>query len=248
MLAKKLQRSVWTIVWCSILLVDNFVHTYSPFPPQCRNELRPHEYNVTVCVHRHPILILVLKEVWPDDAISSNGTPHSHFLLAKRVMGMLIGLRLSPEAQILLVDVPSHMTVSLVTKENQMQQARVIFNPLTDIFRKCFSFCFIVTSLPLQDLNFVRKELTVIMEDPQNWCPRNASFLWDRTCRFSGGFLKESANSKYSQELWLNDVDHCVFCGHLPHFVSPEMWPPNVALSFYQVHCSCQNLSCIAAV
>ena len=31
---------------------------------------------------------------------------------------------------------------------------------------------------------------------------------------------------------------------HLPS----EIWPPNVELSFYQVHCSCQNLSCIVAV
>ena len=27
------------------------------------------------------------------------------------------------------------------------------------------------------------------------------------------------ANSEYSQELWLNDVDHCGLCGHLPHFL-----------------------------
>ena len=45
-----------------------------------------------------------------------------------------------------------------------------------------------------------------------------------------------------------NDVDHCVLCGHLLHFLSPEIWPPNVEWSFCQVHCPCQNLSCIAAV
>ena len=49
----------------------------------------------------------------------------------------------------------------------QIEQARVIFNPLTDIFTKCFSFCFILTGFPLQDLNFVRKELEVIMGNPQ---------------------------------------------------------------------------------
>ena len=133
--------------WCSILSVDNCVHIYSPFPPQCRNELRPHECNVTVCVHHHPILILVLKEVWLDDVILSNGSPHSYFLLAKRAMGMFMGLSLSPEAHILLVDMPTHVTVNLVTKESKMQQARVIFKPFTDIFTKCFLFCFIVISL-----------------------------------------------------------------------------------------------------
>ena len=38
------------------------------------------------------------------------------------------------------------------------------------------------------------------------------------------------------------------FVGHLLHLLAPEIWPPNVELSLYQVHCSCQNLSCIAAV
>ena len=45
-----------------------------------------------------------------------------------------------------------------------------------------------------------------------------------------------------------NNVDHCSLCRHLPHFLAPEIWPPNFELSVYQVHCSCQNLSCIAAV
>ena len=111
-----------------------------------------------VCDHQHPIVILVVKEVWPDDAISFSDTPQSHFLLAKRAMGMFMGLSLSPEAHILLVDVPTQVTVSPVTKEIQIQQARVIFNPLTDILTKCFLFCFIVISLPLKDLN----------QDPQN--------------------------------------------------------------------------------
>ena len=175
--AEEFQRSIWTTGWCSILLVDKCVYIYSLFPPQCRNELRPHEFNVTVCDHRHPILILVLKEVWPDDAISFNYTPHSHFLLAKRAMDMFMGLSLSPEAHILLVDVPTQVTVSPVTKEIQIQQASVIFSPLTDILTKCFLFCFIVISLPLKDLNFVRKELKAIMQYPQNWCSRNANSL-----------------------------------------------------------------------
>ena len=29
------------------------------------------------------------------------------------------------------------------------------------------------------------------------------------------------------------------FVGHLPHFLSPEIWPSNIKLSFYQVHCCC---------
>ena len=187
--AKVFQRSVWTVGWCSILLVDSCAHIYSPFTPQCRNELRPHECNVTVCVQSHLILIIVLKKKWPDDASSSDGTPRTHFLLAKRAMGMFMGLGLSPESHILLVDAPTQVLASFATKENQMQQARVNFSIMADIFTKCFSFCFIMISLPLQDLNFVSKELKV-MEVPQNWCFQNASFLWETAWWFSGGFLK----------------------------------------------------------
>ena len=85
---------------------------------------------------------------------------------------------------------------------------------------------FFLISLPPQDLNFVRKELNTIMEDPPNWCSRNNTFLWGMACWFSGAGL----------------------CGYLPHFLSSEIWPPHVELSFYQVRCSCLNLSCIVVV
>ena len=61
---------------------------------------------------------------------------------------------------------PTKATVVNIIEIIQIQHARVIFNPLTDIFTKRLSLCFILISLPLQDLNFVRKELKVIMEDP----------------------------------------------------------------------------------
>ena len=48
-------------------------------------------------------------------------------------------------------------------------------------------------------------------------------------------------NSEYSQEL-------CGTINDLPHFLFPEILPTNVELSFSQVHCTCQNLSCIAIV
>ena len=125
------------------------IHIYSPFTPQCRNERGPHECNVTVCVQSHLILIIVLKKEWPDDDSSSDDTPRSHFLLAKRTMGMFMRLDLSLESHILLVYAPTQVQVSFATKENQMQQAMVNFSIMADIFTKCFSFCFIITSLPL---------------------------------------------------------------------------------------------------
>ena len=63
---------------------------------------------------------------------------------------------------------PTKATVVEIVQIVQIHKARVIFNPLTNIFTRCFSLCFILISLPLQDLNFVRKELNVIMENPLN--------------------------------------------------------------------------------
>ena len=31
------------------------------------------------------------------------------------------------------------------------------------------------------------------------------------------------ANSEYSQELRLNDINHCGLCGHLPYILSPDI-------------------------
>ena len=47
--------------------------------------------------------------------------------------------------------------------------------------------------------------------------------------------------------IWMMSTT-AAFVGHLLHFLSPEIWPPNDELSFYQVHCSCQNLFCIVTV
>ena len=72
-------------------------------------------------------------------------------------------------------------------------------------------------------------------------------FLRDGELIFWGIPHGVPVNSGYSQELCrtMNDVG---LCGHLPHFLSSEIWPSNVELSFQQVHCCCQNLSCIDAV
>jgi len=150
--------------WCAILLLDNGVHNHPPFPSQCMNELGPQECSVTVRVSCYPILIFVLKEVWPNDSISTYGTPHSYFLLAKWAMGMFMGLSLRPITHILIIDVPTYVAVNVI-EESQTQQAKVVFNPLTHILMKRKSFCFIVINLPLQDLNFVRKELMIFRED-----------------------------------------------------------------------------------
>ena len=47
--------------------------------------------------------------------------------------------------------------------------------------------------------------------------------------------------------IWMTSTT-AAFVGHLPHFLSSKIWPSNVKLYFYQVHCSWKNLSCISAV
>jgi len=130
--------------------------------------------------------------VWPDDSISTYGTPHSHFLLAKLAMGMPMGFSLRPITHILLKwqYASSQVAVSLINEGNQTQQARVVFKPLTHTLSKRKGFSFIVISLLLQDLNFVRKELKVFMEDSQKWWSGNANFLWETARCFSGRFRK----------------------------------------------------------
>ena len=73
-----------------------------------------------------------------------------------------MGLILSPEAHIPLVYVPTQVKWASSLKNH----------------------------LHLQELNFVQKELNFTMEDTQNWCSRNSSFLWETKCWFSGGFCK----------------------------------------------------------
>ena len=106
----------------------------------------------------------------------------------------------------------------------QIQQARVIFNPLNDIFTKRFSYCFILIILPLQDLNFIGKELR------SSWRILKNDFLnMPVSCErqhvdFLGILHGIPVNSEYSQELCqrMNNVN---LCGHLPHFLSSKIDP-----------------------
>ena len=43
-------------------------------------------------------------------------------------------------------------------------------------------------------------------------------------------------NSEYSQEL-CKRMNNVGLCRRLPHFLYSKIWPPNIALSFHQVHC-----------
>ena len=81
---------------------------------------------------------------------------------------MFMWLSLSPESHILLVDMATQVAVSLITEENQVQQAMVVFNSFTDIFTEGLPFCFIAIGLLLENLNFVWKSIKFFMDDPQH--------------------------------------------------------------------------------
>ena len=65
--------------------------------------------------------------------------------------------------------------------------------------------CFILISLPPQDLSFERKELNVIMEDPQNWCSRNNSFFERQRVDFLGDSSRRRRKSWIFSGIMLND-------------------------------------------
>ena len=82
-----------------------------------------------------------------------------------------------------------------------------------------------------------------------------------RSCR--GKLIKVKRNEKHFMKISVKGLKMTLACwiwaiwtmlttvafvGDLLHLLTPEIWPPNVELSFYQVHCSYQNLSCIASV
>ena len=88
-----------------------------------------------------------------------------------------------------------------------------------------------------------------------------SSFLTKfRSCK--GKLIKIKQNEKHFEDV-SQSIDNDLACWiwtiwtmlttvafvvHLLHLLSPDIWPRNVELTFYQVYCSCQNLSCIVAV
>ena len=82
-----------------------------------------------------------------------------------------------------------------------------------------------------------------------------------RSCR--GKLIKIKQNEKHFVKILVKGMKMTLACwiwtiwtmsttvsmvGHLLHVLSPEIWPPNIELSFYEIHCSCKNLYCIVAV
>ena len=84
----------------------------------------------------------------------------------------------------LFVNLSAKVKVFFITKENQVQKVRMVFNLPTDTLKKCKPLCLICSSLSLQNLNFVRKHVKVLVHYTHNGCPGQISFLRQTSCEF----------------------------------------------------------------
>ena len=186
-----------------------------------RNELRPHKCNLTVCFQRRTIVIfffIVIFSWLRGQWVSSWGLAWAQ----KRIYCLLM-CPLKWNWDLSLKKIKSNKPGSfsflwLISSQNVSRSAL--------LWSACLSKIWILLS----------KGFQVIM-DSQNWCSRNARFLWQTACWFSGGLRKVFPQTMSTT---------VVFVG-ICHTSCHKMWPPNVELFYYQVY-SCQNLFCIATV
>ena len=90
-------------------------------------------------------------------------------------------------------DMPSQMKMGFVTKQNQTKPkiTWVVFNSFTNGLKKFTLFFLIDISLCLVDLQFVWKQLQVIVNDSMHSCSWNIDFLRQWSCRLPWWFFKK---------------------------------------------------------
>ena len=89
--------------------------------------------------------------------------------------------------RMLFVNLSAKVKVFFITKENQVQKVRMVFNLPTDTLTKCKPLCLICSSLSLQNLYFVQKHVKVLVHYTHNGCPGQISFLRQTSCEFPWG-------------------------------------------------------------
>ena len=175
---------------CPILLADHCIHVNPRLSFQSRNEFSLHHLNVSVSVHRYWTSIIIFKPVWSDYAIAPYGTPHCNLIYTQWSKHMFMRLGLGPKSRVLFVDLSAKVKVCFISKENQVQKVRVVFNSPTDALTKCKPLCLIYSSLSLQNLYFVRKHVKVLVHYPHNECPGQISLLRQTSCGFPWGYCQ----------------------------------------------------------
>ena len=96
-------------------------------------------------------------------------------------------LGLGPKSHVLFVKMSAKVNVCLITKENQIQKVRVVFNSPTGALTKCKPLCLTCSSLSLQNLYFVGKHVKVLVHYPHNECHGQISLLQQTPCGFPWG-------------------------------------------------------------
>ena len=92
-------------------------------------------------------------------------------------------LGLGQITHVLFVNMSAKVKVCFITKENQVQTVRVVFNSLT----KCKPLCLTCSSLSLQNLYFVGKPVKVLVYHPLNGRLGPISLLQQTSCGFPWG-------------------------------------------------------------
>ena len=95
--------------------------------------------------------------------------------------------------------------------------------------------------IPHDDLKFFPHEIRILQRQTDQNKAERKTFCEDISQRIQNdpGLLDLN---------YLNNVDHRGLCGASATLPASRNLATKVELSFYQVHCSCQNLSRIAAV
>ena len=168
---------------CPILLVDHCIHANPTLSSQSWNEFLPHHLNASLSVHCY--WTFIFKPVWSNYVIARYGTPHCNLLHTQWSRHMFLRLGLGPKSHVLFVNLSAKVKVCFISKENQVQKVRVVFNSPTDnALTKCKPLCFICSNLSSQNLYFVRKHVKVLVHYPHNRCPGQISLLRQTFCGF----------------------------------------------------------------
>ena len=122
---------------CPILLADHCIHVNPRLSFQSRNEFSLHHLSVSLSVHRYWASIIIFKPVWSDYAIAPYGTPHCNLLHIQWSKHMSMRLGLGPKLHVVFLNLSAKVKVCFITKENQIQKVRVVFNSPTDALTKC---------------------------------------------------------------------------------------------------------------
>ena len=88
---------------------------------------------------------------------------------------------------VLFVNMSAKVKVCFITKENQVQKVRVVFNSPTGALTKCKPLCLTCSSLSLQNLYFVGKPVKVLVHYSLNGCLGPISLLQQTSCGFPWG-------------------------------------------------------------